>query len=113
MAVNATISTVVQTYAANWVRARVASVYLLVLMGSMALGGALWGVLAQYLGLGNSLLMSAASIVLGLWLTRGGQIVMGQEADFADAQQTDKPMLAAEVAHDDGPICIEIGYRVS
>lgn len=113
MAVNATISTVVQTYAANWVRARVASVYLLVLMGSMALGGALWGVLAQYLGLGNSLLMSAASIVLGLWLTRGGQIVMGQEVDFADAQQTDKPMLAAEVAHDDGPICIEIGYRVS
>ncbi|EOE0842311.1 TPA: MFS transporter [Pseudomonas aeruginosa] len=112
MAVNATISTVVQTYAANWVRARVASVYLLVLMGSMALGGALWGVLAQYLGLGNSLLLSASSILLGLLLTRRGEIVMGREADFADAQQTDKLVLAAEVAHDDGPVCIEVSYRV-
>ncbi len=112
MAVNATISTVVQTYSANWVRARVASVYLLVLMGSMALGGALWGVLAQYLGLGNSLLLSASSILLGLLLTRRGEIVMGREADFADAQQTDKLVLAAEVAHDDGPVCIEVSYRV-
>lgn len=113
MAVNATISTVVQTYAANWVRARVASVYLLVLMGSMALGGALWGALAQYLGLQQSLLLSASSIFLGLFLTRGGAIEMGREADFADAQQTDKPMLVTEgVAHGDGPVCIEVGYRV-
>ncbi|MBT8767135.1 H+ Antiporter protein [compost metagenome] len=112
MAVNATISTVVQTYAANWVRARVASVYLLVLMGSMALGGALWGVLAQYLGLDNSLLLSASSILLGLFLTRRGEIAMGREADFADAQQTDKLVLAGEVAHDDGPVCIEVSYRV-
>ncbi|HGE2255567.1 TPA: MFS transporter [Pseudomonas aeruginosa] len=113
MAVNATISTVVQTYAANWVRARVASVYLLVLMGSMALGGALWGMLAQYLGVGNSLLLSASSILLGLFLTRRGEIVMGREVDFASAQQTDKLVLAEAVAHDDGPVCIELGYRVA
>ncbi|HBX55707.1 MFS transporter [Pseudomonas sp. UBA2684] len=113
MAVNATISTVVQTYAANWVRARVASVYLLVLMGSMAVGGVLWGALAQYLGLENSLLLSASSILLGVLLTRGSQIAMGREADFAYAQQTDKLVLAGEVSHDDGPVCVEISYRVS
>ncbi|MER0876965.1 MFS transporter [Pseudomonas aeruginosa] len=113
MAVNATISTVVQTYAANWVRARVASVYLLVLMGSMALGGALWGAITQYLGLQQSLLLSASSIFLGLFLTRSGAIEMGREADFADALQTDKPMLVAEgVDHGDGPVCIEVGYQV-
>lgn len=112
MAVNATISTVVQTYAANWVRARVASVYLLVLMGSMAVGGVLWGALAQYLGLEDSLLLSAASLLLGLLLTRGETIAMGQEADFADAQQTDKLVLAGEVSHGEGPVCVEISYRV-
>jgi MFS family permease len=112
MAVNATISTVVQTYAANWVRARVASVYLLVLMGSMAVGGILWGALAQYLGLENSLLLSASSILLGLLVTRRGKIVMGREADFADAQQTDKLVLTGEVSHGDGPVCVEISYRV-
>src|SRR5690606_40664752 len=41
MAVNATISTVVQTYAANWVRARAASAYLLMPMGARAVGGVL------------------------------------------------------------------------
>lgn len=112
MAVNATVSTVVQTYAANWVRARVASVYLLMLMGAMALGGAIWGVLAQYLGLQYTLLLSAASILLGLLLTRNGPIEMGREADFADAQQTDKPLLSVPVAHEEGPVSVEISYEV-
>jgi MFS family permease len=112
MAVNATISTVVQTYAANWVRARVASVYLLMLMGAMALGGAIWGVLAQYLGLQYSLLLSAASILLGLLLTRNGPMEMGSEADFADAQQTGM-LPKVPVAHEEGPVSVEISYQVA
>ncbi|QCG68137.1 MFS transporter [Pseudomonas veronii] len=112
MAVNATVATVVQTCAADWVRARVASVYLLMYMGAMAIGGAVWGALAQYLGLSQSLIISALAIVLGLYVTRTGQLVLGQEADFAQAQQTDKLLLAGDVAHSDGPVSVEISYRV-
>ena len=113
MAVNATISTVVQTYAANWVRARVASVYLLMLMGAMALGGVMWGALAEYVGLNNALIISAATILLGLLVTRNGTIELGNEADFAEAQQTDKLVLARDVSHSDGPVSVEISYRVN
>lgn len=112
IAVNATLSSVVQTYAANWVRARVASVYLLMMMGAMALGGALWGALTQYLGLELSLLLSALSIVLGLLLTRRDAIELGQEMDFAEAQQTDQLRLAGQVSHSEGPVSVEVSYRV-
>jgi len=113
MAVNATISTVVQTCAANWVRARVASVYLLMLMGAMAIGGAIWGALAQYIGLKHSLLLAALTLVLGLLLTRKGKLELGQEADYAMvAQPTDKLMIPEQLDPGPGPVSIEIAYRV-
>lgn len=112
MAVNATISTVVQTYAANWVRARVASVYVLILMGAMAAGGALWGALAQYLGLTESLLLSALLLLVGIALTRNDYVELGQESDFAEVQLTDSLQLTGGVSHSDGPVSVEIVYQV-
>ena len=111
MAVNATVATIVQTCAADWVRARVASVYLLMYMGAMAVGGAVWGLVADYMGTTNSLLLSAASIVLGLWFTRDGVFVLGSEADYRTVSQTDKLVVAAEINHSDGPVSVEISYR--
>ena len=111
MAVNATVATIIQTCAADWVRARVASVYLLMYMGAMALGGAVWGFLAEHLGTTGSLLISAAAIVLGLLLTRNGIFVLGSEADYRSVSQTDKLVIAGEVSHSDGPVSVEICYR--
>lgn len=114
MAVNATISTVVQTCAANWVRARVASVYLLTLMGAMAIGGAIWGALAQYLGLQQSLLLAALTLVLGLLLTRKGKLELGQEADYAMVfQPTDGLLVPEQLNPGRGPVSIEIAYTVA
>lgn len=111
MAVNATVATIVQTCAADWVRARVASVYLLMYMGAMAVGGAVWGLVADYLGLTSSLLLSAASIVLGIWFTRDGVFVLGSEADYRTVSQTDKLVVAADINHSDGPVSVEIAYQ--
>jgi hypothetical protein len=113
MAVNATISTVVQTYAANWVRARVASVYVLILMGAMAAGGALWGALAQALGVEESLLLATLLLLAGILLTRNGRIELGQEADFAEVQVADNPQLGSPVCHSEGPVSVEIVYQVT
>ena len=113
MAVNATFSTVVQTYDSNWVRARVASVYVLILMGAMAAGGAIWGALAEYLGLSQSLLLSTLLLLVGIALTRNGHVELGQEADFAEVQLTDTLQLASPVSHSEGPVSVEIVYQVA
>jgi len=110
MAVNATASTIVQTCAADWVRARVASVYLLMYMGAMAVGGFLWGVVAEVAGLQTSLLASSIAMVAGLWITRRGVFILGSEADYRVVPQTDKLLIATEVAHSDGPVSVETVY---
>lgn len=112
MAVNATLSSVVQTYAANWVRARVASMYVLTLMGAMAFGGATWGALAEYAGLQASLLVSTLCLFAGMLLTRNSHVELGHEADFAQAPLTDNLQLQASVAHADGPVSVEVIYEV-
>ncbi|MCY1444094.1 Transmembrane secretion effector [compost metagenome] len=101
-----------QTYAANWVRARVASMYVLTLMGAMAFGGAAWGALAEYAGLQASLLVSTLCLFAGVLLTRNGRVELGHEADFAQAPLTDNLQLQAPVAHADGPVSVEVIYEV-
>jgi MFS family permease len=62
----ACLNTAAQTMSPAWVRARSLSMYLLVLQGGMAIGSTLWGALATRIGLPNTLLCAAGSLILGL-----------------------------------------------
>src|SRR3546814_265737 len=53
-------------------------------LGRAVIGGVLWGALAEYIGLNNALIISAATSLLGLPITRNGPIELGNEADFAE-----------------------------
>ncbi len=113
MAVNTTTGTVIQTSAAAWVRARVASVYLLVIMGAMAAGGVLWGAIAEQMGVQASLWIAAASIAAGLLLTGRARLQLGTESDFSVAETAEPGPSASPVEHGDGPVAVEVRYRVS
>ena len=64
-----------QTSAPSWVRARSLSLYLLILQGGMAGGGALWGALAGRIGIGNALAVAAVGLVAGLPAARSFRLV--------------------------------------
>jgi predicted MFS family arabinose efflux permease len=64
----ATLNVVAQTTCAAWVRARVMSMYVLVLQGGLALGSLLWGMVATWLGVKLTLTLAAAALVAGLLL---------------------------------------------
>ena len=64
----ATLNVVAQSACAAWVRARVMSMYVLVLQGGLALGSALWGVIASRAGVQFSLTLAAAALAAGLLL---------------------------------------------
>lgn len=112
MAVNTTTGTVIQTSAAGWVRARVASLYLLVVMGAMAAGGVLWGAVAEHFGVRAGLWLAAASIVLGLLLTGRVRMQLGSEFDFSVADHEDHGLSPGPAEHEDGPVAVEIVYSV-
>lgn len=62
----ATLNFVAQTSCPGWVRARVISMYVLVLQGGLALGSALWGEVASHNGVKFTLSAAAAGLLLGL-----------------------------------------------
>jgi len=64
----ATLNTAAQTAAPGWVRARVISMYVLVLQGGLALGSAVWGAMASRTSVEFTLTMAAVLLTAGLLL---------------------------------------------
>jgi MFS family permease len=112
VSVLAGLSAGVQTSAPGWVRARAVSVNLVATQASLALGSALWGLMASVLGLRGALLGSAAAMLLLLAVTRRRRVAMGVEADVAPGAGLPELLLAAEPRPDDGPVLVELEYWV-
>jgi len=66
----ACLNVAAQTMSPSFLRARTLSVYLLVLQGGMAIGSALWGAIANKVGVPTALLCSAFAMVAGLLTVR-------------------------------------------
>jgi predicted MFS family arabinose efflux permease len=65
----ATLNLAAQTAAPAWVRARVISMYVLVLQGGLALGSAVWGAVASNAGVHFTLTFAAIALTAGLLLS--------------------------------------------
>lgn len=65
----ATLNLAAQTAAPAWVRARVISMYVLVLQGGLALGSAVWGIVASRAGIQFALTFAAIALTAGLLLS--------------------------------------------
>src|SRR6202044_2247554 len=66
----ACLNVAAQTMSPSFLRARALSLYLLVLQGGMAIGSALWGALANRVGVPAALMYSAIALVVGLLAAR-------------------------------------------
>jgi len=70
IAILACLNVAAQTMSPSFLRARALSLYLLVLQGGMAIGSALWGALADRVGVPTALLGAALALVCGLAIVR-------------------------------------------
>jgi MFS family permease len=108
-----TLNASIQLSLAPWVRARGMSIYLLVFMGSQALGSFVWGLAASHLGLTEALLISAALLGLAaLSITvlplqaATGTLPRGISTAWPS------PTVVFEPEPDDGPVVVTKTYRV-
>lgn len=101
-----------QTSVPAWVRARAISLHMMVFHGSLAAGGAFWGVVASYTGVPGALLLSAALILAGLLVTRRFPVSMGKESDFKPSQHWAEPVFDTEPQPDDGPVAVQLEYQI-
>lgn len=97
----------------QWVRSRGAAVYILVFMGTMAIGSFLWGLIAQLFGTTNALALAALLLLLVSASVRLLPLLPGTGAiDRTISLTWATPMLVFEPDPADGPVLIEVTYPV-
>jgi MFS family permease len=106
-----TLNGVAQAVLPNWVRGRGLAIYLMVFNGAMAGGSLSWGLIAQQAGIPATLLIGAAGLVAIALLFHRVKLPTG-EADLQAANHWPEPMLTEPVAHDRGPVMVQIEYRI-
>ena len=74
----ACLNVAAQTMCPGHLRARVLSLYLLVLQGGMAVGATAWGALANQIGIATALTVAAVVLACGVLALRGHRITAGE-----------------------------------
>lgn len=106
-----TLNGVAQAILPNWVRGRGLAVYLTVFNGAMAAGSLGWGLVAQEIGVPRTLVVGAIGLVIIALLFHRVRLPAG-EADLQPSNHWPEPLLAEPVAHDRGPVMVQVEYRI-
>jgi MFS family permease len=101
-----------QTSAPAWVRARSVAMNLIAVQAAMAVGSAFWGWLAALTGPRMAMAAAAGTMLLLLGINRRVRVKMGDEADVTPSMHLPDLALATEPLPDDGPVLIQIEYRI-
>ena len=107
-----TLSAAAQLVLPAWLRARGLSVYLLVLMGGMALGSAAWGAGAESLGVPRAFELAGAAVALSRLFVWRLRLPDGPGPDLAPAPRWPDPELGIAVDAERGPVLVTVAYEV-
>jgi MFS family permease len=113
VSVLASLSAGTQSSAPAWVRARALATNLVAMQASLAAGSAIWGSLATITSIRIALAASSAMMLLLLVLNRHVRVALGNEADMTPGVQLPELAVTAEPDPDDGPVLIQIEYRIA
>ncbi|MCH4269679.1 MAG: MFS transporter [Brevundimonas sp.] len=108
-----TFNVTVQLSAPRWVVARALSVYQMFAFGGLAVGSWLAGIAADRIGLSQALIAAAVLHFASLILGRLMPLPDPRPEDSTLAELWSEPSHALEIAPEDGPLSIEIEYRVA
>ena len=94
----------------DWVRARGMSIYQMALMGSTALGAALWGQVATWAGIHQALAIAAVTSVLGMLIAQRAVVDRGTEEDHTPSHVLKVPQMAEPPRA--GRIQVRVEYEI-
>jgi len=102
----------VQISSPRWVVGRTLALYQTAAFGGMALGSWTWGVMAENLGTGDALLVSALVHCMGVMLGIRWPLPEHEEANLEPLNRWRQPEIAMPIQPRSGPIVISIEYRI-
>ena len=103
---------VVQTVVPEWVRARTLAIYLLSFFGAMAVGSAVWGLVAERAGIPLALVGASAGLVVGLAAALLFPLRAGEELDLDPSLHWSEPNFMSEVEPERGPVLVTVEYLI-
>ena len=95
-----------------WVRGRGLSVYLLLFAGGMALGSAVWGIVAEAAGTEVALGVAAAALAVGTLATFRFPLAISERLDLRPALHQPEPAVLPDAVAGGGPVLVSVDYRV-
>jgi MFS family permease len=107
-----TLNAAAQITLPAWVRARGLSVYLLVLFGGLALGSALWGALAESLGVPRSFVLAGIAVAVSRLFVRRLGLPEGEGPDLSPAPRWPDPQLGDAFEPERGPVLVTVEYEI-
>ncbi|MFN7954164.1 MAG: MFS transporter [bacterium] len=108
----ATFNVLTQTSVPGWIRARAMALYMLVFQGGLAIGAAMWGAIAERIGLDTTLLVAAAGLLAGVVLGRPFRVADRRAEALEPSRLYPAPTPAAPLDSDRGPVLVTIEYRI-
>jgi MFS family permease len=113
MSLMSSFNVIVQTIVPGWVRARVLAIYMLVFFGGMAIGSAIWGVVATHIGLSQALLCAAGAMIAGLGAAYFFPLPHAKQPDLEPSLHWPDPVYVDEPDPHAGPILVTVNYQIA
>jgi len=88
------------------------AVYLLVFMGGLAAGSAVWGFVAARFGVSAALLLAAIGLVIGPLLTWRFRLVGNENISLAPSMHWPEPVMMIDTEASEGPAITLVEYRI-
>jgi MFS family permease len=107
-----TFNVTIQLSAPRWVVGRALALYQTAAFGGMALGSWIWGVVADEIGVGNALLISALAHLVGVLMGLLSALPDHSEANLDPLQRWTEPKVALDIKSRSGPIVVTIEYII-
>lgn len=101
-----------QSVAPAWVRARALALHLLVLQGGLAIGSALWGLVADRLGSALALQLAGGGLVLAMLVSLRFRLRDTARIDLTPAVNWPPREVMEAAEYDEGPVLVTIEYQI-
>jgi MFS family permease len=108
----ATLSFVLYGSLPNWVIARAASFYQLVLQAALVAGSVTWGLIADQFGIRTTLLLAGAALAAGLLIKIRYPLRADKSVDVTPSMHWPVPQLLTQPDMDQGPVLVQIEYTI-
>ena len=108
-----TLNLAVQVSVPAWVQARALGAYQMIFAGGMALGGGIWGFIAEHVSTPKSLMCASVGLALTLPLSLRFHVLRGVQPDLSPhLHPLPPPKLSSEREDDEGPVRVSIDYSI-